>query len=107
MLQNFVHYTSSQSIRVSLNIKEVRHLEQNTCTENKIISVNDNYSPHSIFKRWKMFSQAGNKLPCSTAFHIGDDWPQFSVVQVTLTSFASLHSRLIKAMTNPLPGALA
>lgn len=54
-----------------------------------------------------MFSQAGNELPYSIAFQVGDEWPQFSMVHATLTSFASIPLRLIKAVMNVLPGALA
>jgi hypothetical protein len=54
-----------------------------------------------------MFSQAGNKFPYSIASQVGDEWPQFSMVHATLTSFASIHSSLIKAVTNVLPRALA
>ena len=54
-----------------------------------------------------MFSQAGNKFPYSIASQVGDEWPQFSMVHVTLTSFASIPSRLIKAVKSVLPGALA
>lgn len=85
---------------VSPKSAELWHLEQNTCTESKIISESHTvYSPHCIFKRWKVFSQAGKELLLNTS-QAGDKWPWLSKACATLTWFGCAHSRLMKPGMN-------
>lgn len=67
----------------------------------KIISENHTVcSPHWIFKRWKFFSSLVTSSCYSTAFHISDEWPCFSMVCATLIWLGSIHSRLMKPLMN-------